>query len=110
MDRAEQSAVTEAIDRLWARFLPEMKERVSVLEAAAAAFAANTLTIQQHQAANAAAHKLAGVLGTFNLTKGTVLARELEIMLSREGGPDPALGERLSSIASELRAMIENRK
>jgi len=81
-----------------------------VLEAAASAFAANTLTLHEHAQANDAAHKLAGVLGTFGLTKGTVLARELEIMYSRENGPDPALGERLISIAAELREMIDSRK
>jgi hypothetical protein len=49
------------------------------------------------------------VLGTFGLTRGTVLARELEIMYSRENGPDPALGLRLTSIALELRAIVNSR-
>jgi hypothetical protein len=30
-------------------------------------------------------------------------------MYSREGGPDPALGQNLFSIAAELRAIIEAR-
>jgi HPt (histidine-containing phosphotransfer) domain-containing protein len=110
MDPIGQPALKEALDRLWAQFLPEMKERVAILEAAAAGFEANHLSIDQHEAANSAAHKLAGVLGTFGLTKGTVLARELEIMYSRENGPDPALGAQLASIAAELRILVENRK
>ena len=110
MDPIKQPEMKEAIDRMWVRFLPEIEQRVAILETAAEAFAANTLAFQQHQDANSAAHKLAGVLGTFNLTKGTVLARELEIMYSREGGPDPALGERLTTIAAELRTLVENRK
>ncbi len=110
MDPIEQPALTEALDRMWTQFLPQMKERVGLLESAAADFAANRLSTEQHEAASAAAHKLAGVLGTFGLTRGTVLARELEIMYSRDGGPDPALGERLTSIAAELRAIVDSRK
>ena len=109
MDPVGQPALNQALDRMWARFLPQIEHRVAILESAAAAFAANRLTISEHQAANAAAHKLAGVLGTFGLTKGTVLARELEIMYSRDGGPDPALGLRLSSIAAQLRTLIQSR-
>jgi HPt (histidine-containing phosphotransfer) domain-containing protein len=110
MDPIGQPALKEALDRLWVQFLPEMKERVALLEAAAAGFKTNHLSLNQHEAANSAAHKLAGVLGTFGLTKGTVLARELEIMYSRENGPDPALGAQLASIAAELRILVENRK
>ena len=109
-DPAGQSALTAALDRLWTQFLPQMEERVAILETAAQAFAAGQLSVEQHQAANAAAHKLAGVLGTFGLSRGTALARELEIMYSRENGPDPALGPRLASIAAELRTIVAARE
>jgi HPt (histidine-containing phosphotransfer) domain-containing protein len=102
--------LTQAIDRLWVRFLPEMHERVSVLAAAAAAAAEKKLSAEQCKTAQAAAHKLAGALGTFNLTRGTVVARELEMSFSQEGGPDPGAGRRLAEAAKELRTMIENRK
>jgi len=110
MDPIDQNALTEAINRLWAQFLPQMRGRVDTLETAAAAFAANKLSSAQQVQANDAAHKLAGALGSFGLTKGTVLARELEIMYSRESGPDSALAARLGQIAAELRTLIENRK
>jgi len=87
-----------------------MQERVAILEAAAATFAAGNFSIKENEEANEAAHKLAGVLGTFGLTRGTVLARELEMMYSREGGPDPALAARLREIAAELRNLVEKRK
>ncbi len=77
----------QAMDGLWVRFLPEIKERVAVLEAAAQAAGEGTLTGKQREAAQAAAHKLAGVLGTFGLTRGTVLARELELTFGRESSP-----------------------
>lgn len=110
MDPADQNALTEALDRLWVRFLPQIEERVGLLESAAATFSANQLSIEQREAVKAAAHKLAGVLGTFGLTKGTVLARELEIMYSRQNGPDPAFAARLIEIAAELRTIVASRK
>jgi HPt (histidine-containing phosphotransfer) domain-containing protein len=109
-----EPALAKALDAMWVRFLPEMKERVQVLETTAAEFAAGELSEDGQAAANTAAHKLAGVLGTFGLTRGTVLARELELMYSRENDedaePDPAFTAKLAQIAAELRTIVENRK
>jgi HPt (histidine-containing phosphotransfer) domain-containing protein len=110
MEPIGQPALNEAIDRLWAQFLPQMRERVAMLEGAAAALKAGTLSISQREAANSAAHKLAGVLGSFGLTRGTILAREAEIVYSGEPETDPDAAGRLGSIAAELRTMVENRK
>jgi hypothetical protein len=44
------------------------------------------------------------------LTRGTVLARELEIMYSQENGPDPATASKFAEIAAELRTLVESRK
>jgi len=105
-----QSAMSEALDRMWARFLPQMQERVDTLDATAQAFAAAPLSVEKQQEAQSAAHKLAGVLGTFGLTRGTVLARELEIIYSRQHDPDPELAARLASTAAEIRTIIATRK
>jgi HPt (histidine-containing phosphotransfer) domain-containing protein len=105
-----QNALSAALDRMWLVHLPELQERVDVLLAAAQAFAAGPLSIDKQQAAQSAAHKLAGVLGTFGLTRGTVLARELEIMYSRQDDPESGNGERLGAIAAELRVIVSSRK
>ncbi len=105
-----QSALSEALDRMWARFLPQMQERVDTLDATAQAFAAGPLSVDRQQEAQSAAHKLAGVLGTFGLTRGTVLARELEIIYSQQNDPDSELAARLASIAAEIRTIIATRK
>jgi HPt (histidine-containing phosphotransfer) domain-containing protein len=110
MSADAQIALSAALDRMWLQYLPQMRERVAILETAAQDFAENRLSIEQHEAASSAAHKLAGICGTFGLTRGTVLARELEIMYSRQNGPDPALAERMKSIAAELSTIIESRK
>jgi HPt (histidine-containing phosphotransfer) domain-containing protein len=105
-----QAALTAALDRMWLQYLPLMQERVEVLEAAAKDFAIGPLSVDRQQAAQAAAHKLAGVLGTFGLTRGTVLARELEIMYSRQNDPEASVAERPSSITAEIRTIIDSRK
>ena len=105
-----QSAMSQALDRMWAQFLPQMQERVDTLDAAAQAFAAGPLSPEQQQEAQSTAHKLAGVLGTFGLTRGTELARELEIAYSHQNDPDPQLAARLASTAAELRTVIAERK
>ena len=45
-----------------------------------------SLTAEQREQASSAAHKLAGVLGTFGLDEGTNLAREAEILYSSGSG------------------------
>jgi len=110
MSADAQVALAAAVDRLWVQYLPLTEERIAALETAARAFAEDHLSIEQHEAASAAAHKLAGVLGTFGLTRGTVLARELEIMYSRENGPDPEMAGKLKEIAAELRVIVASRR
>lgn len=103
-------SLREALDRIWRQFLPQMQERLACLEEAAQALAAAELTDAQRRAAHDAAHKLAGTLGTFGLTKGTILAREAEIVYSGDPGPDPALAPHLLSMAEELKAMVGARE
>ena len=110
MSADAQIALSAALDRMWLQYLPLMRERVAILETAAQDFAENRLSIEQHEAASSAAHKLAGVCGTFGLTRGTVLARELEIIYSRQNGPDEELAATLTSTTAELRTIIESRK
>src|ERR1700681_4721567 len=102
MGDAGQPFLTEALDRLWHQFLPQMEERVAVLKNASSALATGILSIDQRVAANSAAHNLAGVLGTFGLTKGTILAREAEIIYSGEPETDPAAASGLNQLAEKL--------
>ena len=108
-DPSAASNLSAAIDRLWIRFLPEIRERVGVLDAAAEACAASQLTDQQREAAHAAAHKLAGTLGTFNLARGTELAREFELLFAGKENLDKAIALRLAASARQLRALIDSR-
>ena len=104
-----QSALSAALDRMWLAHLPELQERVNILQASAQALAAGPLPANQQQAAESAAHKLVGVLGTFGLTRGTVLARELEIVYSHQDHPESDLTERLAVLTAELRTIVASR-
>ncbi len=110
MEPTAPPELSAAIDRLWVRFAPEMKKRVAVLETVATQLTSKPLSAFEQEEAAEAAHKLAGVLGTFNLAQGTELARELELLLTSETAPDGAHAARLASIASELKSLIEGRQ
>jgi HPt (histidine-containing phosphotransfer) domain-containing protein len=99
--------MNEALDRLWKQFLPEIEGRVAALESAGSALAADRLSDDQREAAHAAAHKLAGVLGTFGLTRGTVLAREAELLYA--GDTDPEAAPQLTDIARHLKELVAGR-
>jgi HPt (histidine-containing phosphotransfer) domain-containing protein len=100
-------AMAEALARLWTRFLPEIENRLALLESAARSVEAGLLSEEQREEAHQAAHKLSGVLGTFGLHRGTELARQVEVALA-EGLPSSAA--ELSSWIAELRLVIDSRK
>lgn len=102
--------LTAILNQLWTRFLPEIHERVAILESSAQAYASGTATPEQHQGAHAAAHKLAGSLGTFGLTQGSDLAREFELMCSSDEICSPAQAQRMAAIAAEIRIIVDSRK
>jgi len=104
------AAISKALEYMWERHRSEILERVVVLEVAALAVTATTLTSAEREAAQAAAHKLAGTLGMFNLARGTDLARELDLAYSNESALATASGAHLASLAAELRIMIESRQ
>ena len=107
---AGQDALKQALDRMWIQFLPMMLERVAILESAGAAFADRQLPTEQREAAQGAAHKLAGALGTFGLAEGTTLAREAEVLCASDGPQDADSATRLNEIAARIRSLIESRK
>jgi len=109
-DVPQDNALSRALEGLWQRFLPEMIERVTILESAATAITGSGITREQSETAQAAAHKLAGVLGTFGFMRGTELARELERTLATESTIDAETAAKFVSSAAELRELVQNRK
>ncbi|GAC1355359.1 MAG: hypothetical protein NVSMB3_00440 [Acidobacteriaceae bacterium] len=92
------------LDSLWIRNLPMIKERVLLLERAAATARTATLTPPLRRDAAMTAHKLAGSAGMFGYTESTAIARKLELLFDDPREPDP---EHLSALASELRRSLD---
>jgi HPt (histidine-containing phosphotransfer) domain-containing protein len=92
---------------MWQQFRPQMDERLALLESAATTIATNSLSLEQRSAAASAAHKLAGVLGTFGLAQGTIIARKLEQYYS--SAPASTAAPQLQALTVKLRALISNR-
>ncbi len=102
-------SVDEAMALLWVRFLPHLHDRVRVLEQASSALLKESFEPAECAEAGAAAHKLAGVLGSFGLHEGTHLAREAEALCLDASRPDAIASARVAEIASQLRAMLAQR-
>jgi DNA-binding response OmpR family regulator/HPt (histidine-containing phosphotransfer) domain-containing protein len=86
MQRPAGSAEDElrtAMRALWNDARPRVLERVATLEDAVAAVLSGGLGDGEREAARAAAHKLAGSLGTFGIDDGTAIARRLETAFER---------------------------
>lgn len=110
MAESAESPLAEAMNRLWAKYLPQMQERVATLHKVAAGLADGSLSEEEQHQACEDAHKLAGVLGTFGLQDGTELAREAEAVYGGIVDDNPDLAERLTYIAQQLDVMIANRR
>jgi HPt (histidine-containing phosphotransfer) domain-containing protein len=72
----------EMLAGLWKQHRPAIEERVNILAQACEALRKGQLTAEDREEAQSAAHKLAGVLGTFGRTEGTDLARKIENWLA----------------------------
>lgn len=97
MDSANAQKLEAMLRTLWRGNQAVLLERVELLRAAPR----DELARSQ---AREAAHKLAGVLGTFGLPQGTELAREAEAIL--EQPIDAADCVALAAIADHLAAVI----
>lgn len=102
------AAISQAIEMMWHKYLPDIRQRARVLAEAAQLASADKLDQQEREAAKSAAHKLAGTLGTFGLNRGTELARELEQIYT--GSAELPSAARLTAIAAEIQLIIESRK
>jgi HPt (histidine-containing phosphotransfer) domain-containing protein len=92
---------------LWSRSRETISERLDVLRATHRALRANPADKNARRAGADAAHKLAGILGTFGLPEGTNLARHAEVMLESAAPIRPFDLESLQKAIDQLHLMIE---
>ena len=110
MGTGKQDALAEALNALWRQYLPQMQERVAAIASAADKLQRGEEG-EHASLAGAEAHKLAGVLGTFGLARGTDLARDAEMLCNNAAADDAGqLGARLARIADELSQVLASRE
>ena len=95
------------LSALWDRSRHTVAERAALLQEAGNLWLADRLDEATQQRAVDSAHKLAGVLGTFGLPRGTDLAREAEVLFGQTAKPGSAEVERLQLLLAELARLIE---
>ena len=96
-----------ALAAIWERSRDTIIGRVEILESAASALLDAPLSDDVRRAAESAAHKLAGAVGTFGFWDASVIAREAELILQGDDPIAPASAIKLSSIAAQLRRQLE---
>ncbi len=103
MKKADEAKINKVIADLWKKNLPTLRERLDLLDRAAAAAAAGVLPEPSRVQALEVAHKLSGSLGMFGYQRGTEIAHEMELILK-----SPAAGTlaTLNSLARELRESL----
>jgi HPt (histidine-containing phosphotransfer) domain-containing protein len=95
------------LSALWDRSRHTVAERAALLQEACNLWLADRLDEATQQRAVDSAHKLAGVLGTFGLPRGTDLAREAEVLFGLSAKPGSTEVERLQLLLAELARLIE---
>ena len=106
---AGTQSVSDLLDQLWVKFLPQIQDRASTLQRAAIALADGSLSPDLRADAHAAAHKLAGSLGTFGFTAVGELAREAEALLAGNAPFEAAAQSRLTQISADLESLLYRR-
>ncbi|NJO41107.1 MAG: response regulator [Cyanobacteria bacterium CRU_2_1] len=96
----------QVMGEMWQRYQGLMTQRMSVLHEAATATQTGVLSFELRQSAAQAAHKLAGVLGMFELAQGTDLSRDIERILLEKVDLSPEQQKNLLSLIQELDRLL----
>ena len=105
--QSQEQKLQSMISALWDRSRHMVVERAALLRRAGDLLALNRLDEATQLSAVDSAHKLAGVLGTFGLPRGTDLAREAEVLFGRSTTPGEVEIERLQVLLAELTYLID---
>ena len=105
-DATEMEALLQA---LWKQNYGILLERLNLIRHASDQLAAGSLNEQMRNDAEAAAHKLAGILGTFGLPQGSVLASKIELSLASDQSAAAGFAPQLKSWVEELEAIVASR-
>lgn len=97
-----------AIAAVWERSRDTILTRVEVLESAARAALAGTLSDDNRRGAEREAHKLAGAVGSFGFWDASTLAREVEQLLGGNAPIDAPAVLLLTNLVVQLQRQLTN--
>jgi diguanylate cyclase (GGDEF)-like protein len=97
------TAVPPALAEIWERHHAAVLEQVGAIEGAVVALMRGDLDDARRERATREAHKLAGSLGTFGLSRASERSRELELLLGAPDALGPASLPRLSELVVSVR-------
>ena len=94
------------MEQMWLKHQDKMLGRLKILQNAVIMQKKARLTPEIQHDAERAAHKLAGVLGTFSRHTGTNIAREIETLLQDNRGLNARQQERFFSLVTDLDRLL----
>ena len=106
-EQTHQQKLQTMLAELWDRSRHTVAERAALLQSAGNQWAQRSLDEATRLSAVDSAHKLAGVLGTFGLPRGTDLAREAEVLFGQSATLSDAELEHLQVLLADLNLLIE---
>ena len=102
----EMEALLQA---LWKQNYGVLQERLQLIRKASDRLAAGALEDETRKDGEAAAHKLAGILGTFGLPHGSALASKIEEALGSAENAQACGASQLQSWTGELEGIVASR-
>ncbi|HXJ96405.1 MAG TPA: response regulator [Terriglobia bacterium] len=106
-ESAARGALQGKLAEIWTRTRERVLERLEVLDQASVALLEGKLSAALREQAESAAHKLAGLLGTFGLSAGSRFARELELSLRKVELTSEIRARRFSECVAALRLEVD---
>jgi HPt (histidine-containing phosphotransfer) domain-containing protein len=106
---SQAEKLQEMLQAMWKTSHPAILERFQTIRDAEKMLAAGSLDDGARKNAESAAHKLAGVLGTFGLPQGTQLASQIEALLASSSPLDATHSGALARQLDQLEAVIASK-
>jgi HPt (histidine-containing phosphotransfer) domain-containing protein len=103
MNKVPDADIQALLADIWKRHLPLLVERLALLERAAKAAAASSLSEEQRAEAQSVAHKLAGNLGMFGHEQAGDTAGKIEQVLKSRS---PETSTQLPTLVATLRQSL----
>jgi HPt (histidine-containing phosphotransfer) domain-containing protein len=103
MTPKDENKIDDLLTSLWERGLPQVRERLNLLDRVATAAETGDLSEDLRVEAVGIAHKFAGSLGMFGYDRGTEIARQIEQFLATS----PATTSHLTVLVTELRETLQ---